>query len=368
MQDQLTAPHDGIVVAYGYGIKIYVNRGHLLVEYGVGRQRQTVRLNRATSKLKRLIVIGHTGFVTLEATRWIRDVGAAFVQIDTDGELITISANRGGLDSWRRRAQVLADTTGADIAIMSNLIAAKLEGQARLLQRLSDAGGTVTLRKREKLPVSEAIERLALEARATSSFEDLAATERVAARYYWKSWRTLPVQYSPWWAGRLPEHWLVAGNRSVERSTRRNPVFAPRHAISPVHALINYAYAILRTETTISIHEFGLDPGQGLMHSTRRHQGDLVSDLMEPGRPVADEIVLDLLQSRSLDRGDVYETRDGRCRIGPSLAREISHAGPRLYDAMQPHCFATVQTLVATTKGRVPSRARRVRSHDHVAF
>ena len=49
-----------------------------------GRHRRTERLNRATSGLKRLVVIGHTGFVTLEALRWIRDVGAAFVQIDRD--------------------------------------------------------------------------------------------------------------------------------------------------------------------------------------------------------------------------------------------------------------------------------------------
>lgn len=124
--------------------------------------------------------------------------------------------------------------------------------------------------------------------------------------------------------------------------------------------MINYAYAILRTETTISIHEFGLDPGQGMMHGTRRHQGNLVSDLMEPGRPTADKIVLDLLESRPLEPGDVFETRDGRCRLGQSLITDLSHASSQLYEAMQPHCLATVQTLLKTTKGIVPSKARRV--------
>ena len=38
-------------------------------------ERITTRFNRATSRLERLVVVGHTGFVTLEATRWIRDVG-----------------------------------------------------------------------------------------------------------------------------------------------------------------------------------------------------------------------------------------------------------------------------------------------------
>jgi hypothetical protein len=42
---------------------------------------------------------------------------------------------------------------------------------------------------------------------------------------------------------------------------------------------------------------------------------------MEPGRPIADEIVLDLLNTRPLDRGDLYETRDGHVRLGATLAR-----------------------------------------------
>lgn len=360
MHDQVSAPRDSIVVAHGYGIKIYVHRGHLVIEDGVGRQRQTRRLNRATSKLKRLVVIGHTGFITLDATRWIRDVGAAFVQIDSDGKLVAISANKGGLDSWRRRAQVLADTTGADLTIMRTLITAKLDAQARLAGRLPDGGGTVTLRRRETVPIPEAIVMCAAEARAAVSFEDLGSAERIAARYYWKAWRGLPVSYSGWWEGRLPEHWRTAGTRSVARDSAGSRQISTRHAITPVNALLNYAYAILRTETTISIHEFGLDPCHGLMHRNRRHQDDLVSDLMEPGRPVADEIVLGILQSRPLDRADVRETRDGRCRLGETLARELAAAAPLLYDAMQPHCFATVQALLETTKGLVPSKARRV--------
>jgi hypothetical protein len=56
-------------------------------------------------------VIGHTGFVTLEALRWIRDVGAAFVQIGADSELIAISAPARHHESKLRRAQALAAET-----------------------------------------------------------------------------------------------------------------------------------------------------------------------------------------------------------------------------------------------------------------
>lgn len=55
MQPQRSEPRDGLVVASGYGLKIYVQRGHLVVEYGVGSTRQRLRLSRATSGVKRLV-------------------------------------------------------------------------------------------------------------------------------------------------------------------------------------------------------------------------------------------------------------------------------------------------------------------------
>ncbi len=39
-----------------------------------------MRFSRATSGLERLVVIGHAGYVTLEALRSIRDLHASFAQ------------------------------------------------------------------------------------------------------------------------------------------------------------------------------------------------------------------------------------------------------------------------------------------------
>ena len=103
---------DRIHVASGYGLKLYVNRGHLVVHDGIGRQRRTVRFNRATSRLRRLVVLGHSGYVTLEALRWLRDVGAAFVHIDRDAKLVACTTGQGRDDARLRRAQALAATNG----------------------------------------------------------------------------------------------------------------------------------------------------------------------------------------------------------------------------------------------------------------
>ena len=77
-----------IAVAHGYGVRISVERGHLVVEDGICEERRSRRYSRATSRLQRLVVIGHTGFVTLEALRWIRDVGPANA-LATDREQAT---------------------------------------------------------------------------------------------------------------------------------------------------------------------------------------------------------------------------------------------------------------------------------------
>ena len=79
---------DGIVVAGGYGVRISVWRGRLRVDDGIGQDRRSRLFHRATAGLKRLAVVGHTGYVSLEAIRWLADVKASFVQIDADGRVL----------------------------------------------------------------------------------------------------------------------------------------------------------------------------------------------------------------------------------------------------------------------------------------
>src|SRR3954464_12709506 len=120
----------GVIIAAGYGVKLYVHRGHLVVEDGVGRPRQTRRFHRSMSKLKRVVVIGHDGYITLEAMRWIRDVGAAFVHVDIDANLIALGARARHHESKLRRAQVLASSDEVGRVATVSLLKAKLEHEA----------------------------------------------------------------------------------------------------------------------------------------------------------------------------------------------------------------------------------------------
>ena len=51
-----TEPRHGIYIADGYGIKIRIDHGHLIIDDGIGRHRRQARFNRATNDLRRLLV------------------------------------------------------------------------------------------------------------------------------------------------------------------------------------------------------------------------------------------------------------------------------------------------------------------------
>src|SRR5216683_3658303 len=72
-------PRHGVVTLFGYGISVRVDRGHLLLHDGIGPARREARFPRVGHGLKRLVVIGADGFVSLAALRWLAaDQGAAF--------------------------------------------------------------------------------------------------------------------------------------------------------------------------------------------------------------------------------------------------------------------------------------------------
>lgn len=62
------ATNPTVSVVDGWGLQVRVTRGHLEIEDGVGRHRRKRRYARATHGLARLVIIGATGMVSLEAS------------------------------------------------------------------------------------------------------------------------------------------------------------------------------------------------------------------------------------------------------------------------------------------------------------
>src|SRR5262249_44960238 len=128
----LVVPRCGVVTLFGYGIKVTVERGHLLFDDGIGANRRRARLPRVGHGLRRLVVIGSDGMVSLAGLRWLADQDAAFVMLERDGSVLATTGPVRSSDARLRRAQAMAHQTGTALQITRALIEAKLAGQERV--------------------------------------------------------------------------------------------------------------------------------------------------------------------------------------------------------------------------------------------
>src|ERR1700686_1725315 len=78
-------PTQGVVTLFGYGTCVRVDRGHLILEDGIGTNRRHARFPRVGHRLRRLVVIGTDGMISLAALRWLADQDASFVLLEPDG-------------------------------------------------------------------------------------------------------------------------------------------------------------------------------------------------------------------------------------------------------------------------------------------
>jgi CRISPR-associated endonuclease Cas1 len=210
---------------------------------------------------------------------------------------------------------------GAEITCQ--LLQTKLERQAVLAEELPHLREFARANG-DGVTVTSAIRQVAAQLSPELSYARLRAIEAIAGRYYWQTIARLPIRFAAEWRGPVPEHWYTAGPRTSPIDKKM-----PRRAATPVHAMLNYGYAILEAEAILACHTLGLDPALGLMHADTRYRGSLASDLMEPVRPVVDRFVVEALADRVVERGQFLETREGVCRLGTAMARELaSYAEP----------------------------------------
>ena len=120
---------NGVLTLSGYGLRIAVERGHLIVEDGIGSARRVGRFSRIDRDLKRVVIIGHSGIITLDAIAWLHRVGVTLVHIGSDGTLLHVMARSAAQHAPLKRAQVLAAESGLALSLSLELVAAKIRRQ-----------------------------------------------------------------------------------------------------------------------------------------------------------------------------------------------------------------------------------------------
>jgi len=341
----LLVPRHGVLTLFGYGITASVHRGHLVLKDGIGSDRHEARLPRVGHGLRRLVVIGSDGFVSLAALCWLADQDAAFIMLERDGSVLATTGPVRPSDARLRRAQALANTNGVALEISKGLIRQKLSAQEQLV--------------RDKLNDARAADLIAANQAAIDEAQTIQAlrlSESRAAHAYWSAWRNVPITFPKRDLPRVPEHWLRFGSRISPLTS------SPRLAANPLNATLNYLYAILESEARLAANAIGLDPGMGLMHVDTDARDSFACDLMEPIRPLVDAYVLDWISREPLRREWFFEQRDGNCRLMASFAVRLSETAATWGRAVAPFAEWVARELWTTTKKatRMPLPATRL--------
>jgi CRISPR-associated endonuclease Cas1 len=302
----------GVLTLAGFGIKVRMQSGHLEIEDGIGPERRKIRLPRVGHGLKRLVCISEDGYATLSALKWLADVGVSFSMLNRNGKVLFVTGPTAPSDARLRRAQALALSNGVGLEISRTLIDAKLAGQERLVrERLhnSVAAGEIAA-FRDKLKTADTIEAIRW-------------MEAHAAVVYFGALRNIPVLWPKMDLPRIPDHWRTIGSRQSPLSG------GPRLAITPVHAILNYCFALVESGTRLALTSLGLDPGLGLgLHTDTPNRDSLALDVLEPVRPQVEGWVLSWVMSEPLRKTDFFEAATGTCRLTTHLCAKLSETAP----------------------------------------
>src|SRR5438093_453126 len=304
--------HGTALTVSGYGVRFFVDRGRLVIEDGFageGTRRRNI-FSRGTCTLQRIVVLGRTGLITLDALQWLADLGIALLFVGVGGQLTSVFTPGGveGSKTRLHRIQATARTSEVGVRVAQLLIGRKLLGQSRVLEWMAAPGRQIPVPARHQY---EQIGQAAMQLRALHDeriehpryLDDIIEMERAGGQIYWAALTGIPLRWKPRAVARVPEHWLTTQPRESYRTGNRYG------ATDPTNALLNYGYALLEAETRIACFNAGLHPGLGVIHADRDGRASFIYDLMEGARPAVDRLVLELIRRHTFTDGECRETR-----------------------------------------------------------
>jgi len=330
-----------VVVADGFGCKVTVHHGALIVADGVGERRRERTWPKVSSP-ERLVVAGD-GIVSTEALTWCQAQGVAVVVLGR-GQVALASSPPGRNDPRIRRQQALAGIDGSPVglAVVRHLLGAKLTGQAGVLATiLSDEDTASTV-----LDLAGGIE-------VAGSVDECRQLEAVAAAAYFATWSAHPATAVGFIAKdrrRVPPHWQTFDSR---RSAITGAANTNRQAERPLNALLNYTYRLAEIEARFAAVRLGLDPGLGCLHLDAAGRDSLALDLIEPVRPEVDRFVLDLVAERTFKKRDFVERSDGHVRVAAPLTHELAATMPTWRQAVAPYAERVAHLFIDQVAGKI---------------
>lgn len=196
----------------------------------------------------------------------------------------------------RRQQYRLADSAENSLSIAREMIAAKILNCRTLLQR---AVRDKSCLAPELEPVINKLGQNVRTARKANSNAELLGIEGNAAERYFSVFSRMITNADLSFSGRI----------------RRPP-------LDPVNSLLSFVYTLLAADCKSALESVGLDSAVGVLHKDRPGRPGLALDLMEEFRaPLADRLVLSLLNRRQIKMGDFIVESGGAVRLTDDARR-----------------------------------------------
>ncbi len=310
--------HEPLILT-GHGMRLRIDHGALVVRDGVTHYPQRVQEHRFFRRDRtlpsRIIVIDGSGTLSFDVLSWLSEQNVPLTRINWRGEVVTVLGAGHSIDPKRVASQLETQRSPRALQIAISLIRTKLHNSIQtLLIALPPSAAREQAIMQLHAHLSELIRR------RPKSTGALLGLEGRAGFAYFNAWQSLPLRWKGLGRHPIPADWRVVG----QRGTFARKKVGNRNASHPVHAILNYAYAILESQVRIQVVSAGFDPTIGFLHIGRRGRADFVLDLMEPLRSIVDRKILEFTQTHTFHPDDFTIRSDGVCRLNPEIARHIS--------------------------------------------
>lgn len=307
------------LILCGHGVSLNIDRGTLLIRDGLThypQERRVYRFHRGELELPpRIVVLDGSGSISFDVLSWLSEQRIPLIRIDWRGEIVSVIGGSGYAPKPEKVAWQEATRNDLErrAEFSARLIADKLRGCIQTLQTVAPPS-----RSRDLALARCETSAWQLENRAPGSVDEVRMIEAQAAAAYFSAWKGVPLKWRSLTKHPVPDHWLTIGARGSSRNGR---FVANRNARHPVNALLNYAYAALRSQVHIQTAAAGFDPYRGIMHHDRSDTQAFLYDVIEPLRPAVDGEIFKFVQHTPLTGADFVLRSDGVCRVSPQLAR-----------------------------------------------
>jgi CRISPR/Cas system-associated endonuclease Cas1 len=329
------------LILSGHGASLRVDSGTLLVRDGFTHYPQRQKIHRFfpgdLARPSRIILLDGSGNITFDALSWLAEQGVPLVRVTWRGDATCVVVGTG-LATDRKKIEWQKQTRSDPLrrqVYCRDLICRKLAASIETLRQCVPD----TARRRTAIDTATHAISDFREGKQEYEMPKLLGIEGVCAIAYFAAWSALELNWVGTSRRPIPDDWRRFTSRSSLATIRRTNANKRENvnASHPINAMLNYAYAVLKSQVQIQAMAEGYDPTAGIMHNTHRGTAAFVFDLMEPERPIVDRAVLKFVQSKKLHPVDFVLREDGVCRLNPEMARVVAAA---IHEALKREAMA----------------------------